>query len=66
MAAPSANGIQPPSRIFSALAPKNTTSSASSGSMTASTSHKGHFQSFHITATAIIAVTTMVPVTAMP
>ena len=50
IAAPSASGIQPPSRTLSALAPKNTRSSASSGSMTGSTSHSGHFQSLHITA----------------
>ena len=64
--APSASGTQPPSRILSALAPRKTRSIASSGSMRASACHSGQRQTFQMTKIAIIAVTTIVPVTAMP
>ena len=41
-------------------------SSANSGTMRANDAQSGHFQNFQMTGIAMVEVTTMVPVTAMP
>ncbi len=64
--APSASGIQPPSNTLSRLAPRNVRSISRNGAISATAAHSGQRQTFQITMNAISAVTTIVPVTAMP
>ena len=63
---PSASGIQPPSWIFSILAPRKMRSISRNGAINAPAAHGDHFQLFQMTMKAIMAVTTIVPVTAIP
>ena len=64
--APSASGIQPPSTILSRLAARNVKSMNRNGSISASAQISRQCHTRQITTIAIMAVTTMVPVTAMP
>jgi hypothetical protein len=59
-------GNQPPSGIFATLAAKKDRSMTSSGTVTTSTRHSGHFQVLRANAAIRMVVTPMVPVTAMP
>jgi hypothetical protein len=63
---PSASGTQPPSSTFKRLAPKNDRSISRNGPIRAAAASAGQRQALEITTKAIIAVTTMVPETAMP
>ncbi len=64
--APMRRGTQPPWNTLSRLAPRKTKSMIRSGTISAAAAQSGQFQYRHITIKAMIAVTTMVPVTAMP
>ena len=63
---PKASGTQPPSAILSEFAPRKIQSTASSGSMTKRAAQSGQRQYRQMTGIAMVDVTTMVPVTAMP
>ena len=63
---PSANGTQPPSTTLSRLAPRKLRSMNRNGAISAAAASGDQFHTFQITTNAIIPVTTMVPVTAMP
>ena len=63
---PSASGIQPPSKTLSRLAVRKVKSMNSSGAIRRPAARGDHFHTFQITTNAIITVTTIVPVTAMP
>src|SRR6478736_5218801 len=64
--APIRSGTHPPWKTLSKFAERKVVSMARSGNIIASVTHSGHFQTLKITIIAIIVVTTMVPVTAMP
>ena len=66
MAAPTTSGIQPPCGILRALAARKIVSTNRNGAITAIEAQSGQRQHFQTTKKAMIAVTTMVPVTAMP
>ena len=63
---PNASGTQPPSTTLSRLAPRNVRSTNRNGTISAAAASGGHRHTFQITTNAIVTVTTMVPVTAMP
>lgn len=64
--APIKSGTHPPLKTLSRLAPRKVRSIRRNGTMSAAAHQIGHFQYFQITMNARAAVTTMVPVTAMP
>ena len=64
--APIKSGTHPPLKTLSRLAPRKVRSIRRNGTMSAAAHQIGHFQYFQITMNASVAVTTMVPVTAMP
>ena len=65
-AAPTATGIQPPSTSFNALAKRNTASMARKGAIRRADAAGDQPHTRQSTKKAITAVTTMVPVTAIP
>ena len=64
--APIKSGTQPPCNTLSRLAPRKVRSISRKGTIKAAAAQSGHFQYFHTTISARIAVTTIVPVTAIP
>jgi hypothetical protein len=65
-AAPRASGTHPPSTTFSKFAARNVTSTNTKGAMSAAAASGVQRQSFQTTKKAIVAVTTIVPVTEIP
>ena len=63
---PSASGTQPPSITLSILAERNVRSITRNGAISAAAANGDHRHIRQITMKAIMQVTTMVPVTAMP
>ena len=63
---PSASGIQPPSTILSMLAVRKVRSTNRNGTISAAAATTVQRQTLQMTTKAIMAVTTIVPVTAMP
>src|SRR4029079_8067515 len=64
--APSARGIQPPSKTLSRLAERKVRSIKRNGTINAAVASTDHFHTFQMTMNAIKVVTTIVPVTAIP
>jgi hypothetical protein len=60
------SGTQPPWNTLSMLAVRKVVSMRKKGTISAAAAQSGHFHALQITTMAIIAVTTMVPLTAMP